>query len=117
MTAIVPAPSHALREQKVPSVMNAAPTHASPRYARKRVRGGPENSTSTSTANDPKAAKIDVCGCPMTLTAKAKTAGITIAARAAVFSAARSSTARDDTSAHDARTEGAEYAELPLPAR
>src|SRR5438552_18594640 len=79
--------------------MNAAPTQASPRYAKKRVRGGPENSTSTSTANDPKAAKIEVCGCWMTLSASAKTAGITIAARAALFSAARSGTARDDTSA------------------
>src|SRR4029077_8738630 len=41
----------------------------------------------TSSANDPNAAKIDVCGCWITLSANAKTAGITIAARAALFSA------------------------------
>ncbi len=38
-------------------------------------------------ANEPKAAKIDVCGWAITLSAKAKTAGMTIAARAALFSA------------------------------
>jgi hypothetical protein len=78
--------------------MNKKPTHASPRYARKRVRDGPPSWISTSIANDPKAAKIDVCGFPIALSASAKTAGITIAARAALFSAAIS-TAGDDTSA------------------
>ena len=97
--AIAPVASHGLREQRVPSVMNAAPTHPSPRYATKRVRGGPPNSASTSIANDPKAAKIEVCGCPITLSANANTAGMTIAARAALFSAAMSSTVGDDTSA------------------
>ena len=82
----------------MPSVMKVAPTHPSPRYARKRVRGGPRNSASTSIANDPKAAKIEVCGCPITLSANAKTAGMTIAARAALFSAAMFSTVGDDTS-------------------
>jgi hypothetical protein len=91
-TAIAPVASHGSREQRVPSVMKAAPTDASPRYATRRVRGGPPNSTSTRIANDPKAAKIDVCGCAMTLSANAKTAGMTIAARAALFSAARSGT-------------------------
>src|SRR5205823_3837170 len=60
---------------------------------------GPPNSTRTSIANDPNAAKMDVCGWSITLSASAKTAGMTIAARAALFSAARSGTARDDTSA------------------
>jgi hypothetical protein len=41
------------------------------------------------------------------LSASAKTAGMTIAARAALFSAGRSATAGDDTSAPDAG-EGAE---------
>src|SRR2546421_5966679 len=90
-----------------------APTHPSPRYARKRVRGGPPNSTNTSIANDPNAAKIDVCGCPITLSASAKTAGMTIAARAALFNAARSATAGDDTSPPDPWTKGAEDAEQP----
>src|SRR3977135_3456403 len=79
--------------------MKAAPTQPSPTYATKRFRGGPANSTRTSIANDPKAARIDVCGCLITLSASAKTAGITIAARAALFSAAKSATAADDTSA------------------
>ena len=48
-------------------------------------------------ANDPKAAKSDVCGWPMTLSAKANTAGMTIAARAALLSAAEFSTAGDHT--------------------
>src|SRR5712671_2853312 len=89
-TAIAPAASHALREQSVPSVTNAAPTQASPRYATRRVRGGPVNSTNTSSANEPKAAKREVCGCPITLSANANTAGITIAARAALLRAATS---------------------------
>jgi hypothetical protein len=59
------------------------------------MRGRPPNSTSTSSANDPKAASSDVCGFWITLSASAKTAGMTIAARAAVFSAARSGTAAD----------------------
>ncbi len=70
--------------------MKAAPTHASARYATRRVCGGPANSTSTSIANEPKAAKSDVCGCSITLSANAKTAGMTIAARAALLSAALS---------------------------
>src|SRR5579862_5459947 len=48
-------------------------------------------------ANDPNAARIEVCGCAITLSASAKTAGMTIAARAALFSAERSATAVDDT--------------------
>jgi hypothetical protein len=50
-------------------------------------------STRTSSANEPNAAKSEVCGCPMTLSASAKTAGMTIAARAALLTAARSATA------------------------
>src|SRR5512132_2130990 len=73
--------------------MNAAPTDASPRYASKRVRGGPVNSTKTSRPNEPNAAKSDVCGFPITLSASAKTAGMTIAARAALLTAATSATA------------------------
>src|SRR3954451_20388696 len=40
-------------------------------------------------AIDPKAAKRAVCGFPITLLANAKTIGMTMAARAAVFSEAR----------------------------
>src|SRR5438445_5552202 len=68
------------------------------------MRHGPPNTTSTNSANDPKAAKIDVCGFPITLSASAKTAGITIAARAALFSAAMSGTGHDDTSISGAAT-------------
>jgi len=92
-TAIAPAASQACREQSVPSVMKATPTHASARYATRRVRGGPVNSTRTSSANEPKAAKSEVCGCPITLSAKANTAGMTIAARAALLTATLSPTA------------------------
>src|SRR6266545_2550477 len=60
-SAIAAAASHAFLEQSVPSVMNAAPTHASARYATRRVHGGPVNSTRTSSANEPNAAKSDVC--------------------------------------------------------
>jgi hypothetical protein len=77
--------------------MNKAPTQANPTYAKRRVRHGPPNSVSTRIAKAPKAAKIEVCGCPITLSASAKTAGMTIAARAALLSAARSATADDDT--------------------
>jgi hypothetical protein len=62
-TAIAPAASSGSREQSVPSVMKTAPTHASPAYAMRRLRGGPLNSANTSNANDPNAAMIDVCGC------------------------------------------------------
>src|SRR2546425_2972145 len=61
----------------------------------RRSRGGPLNSTSTSMANEPNAAMIDVCGCSITLSASAKTRGMTIAARAALFSAARFGTGAD----------------------
>ena len=63
----------------------------------RRLRVGPLNSENTSNANEPKAAMIDVCGCWITLSASAKTRGMTIAARAALFSAAMSGTGRDDT--------------------
>src|SRR2546430_6866604 len=104
-SVMAPAASHGSLEQSVPRVMKAAPTQASPRYASKRARGPPVNSTSTSSANEPKAAKSDVCGFPMTLSASAKAAGITIAARAALFSAA-GSTAGDDTPASCTAREG-----------
>src|SRR5258707_73315 len=55
---------------------------------------GPVKSTSTSIANDPKAANVAVCGSPITLSAKAKTAGMTIAARVACLSAARPGSVR-----------------------
>jgi hypothetical protein len=45
-------------------------------------------STNTSIATDPKAAKIVVWGSPITLSANATTTGMTIAARAALLSAA-----------------------------
>jgi hypothetical protein len=54
-----------------------------------RLRGGPPNEASTSMANDPNAANSAACGSAITWSANAKTAGITIAARAALFSEAR----------------------------
>src|SRR5258705_3779083 len=65
----------------------------------RRLRGGPLNSANTSNANEPNAAMIDVCGCWITLSANAKTSGMTIAARAALFSAARFGTGADHTPA------------------
>src|SRR5207244_818251 len=65
-TPVAPAASHASREQSVPSAISTTPTAARARYATRRVRHRPPNSTSTSTANDPNAAKSDVCGFPMT---------------------------------------------------
>jgi hypothetical protein len=52
------------------------------------LRIGPVKSTSTSIAKEPKAAKVAVCGFPITLSANAKTAGMTMAARAALRRAA-----------------------------
>jgi hypothetical protein len=54
-----------------------------------RLRGGPLNEASTSIANEPKAANSAVCGWPITWSANANTAGITMAARAALFSETR----------------------------
>ncbi len=54
-----------------------------------RLRGGPLNEARTSIANDPNAANSAVCGWPITWSANAKTAGITMAARAALFSETR----------------------------
>src|SRR4051812_28801010 len=53
------------------------------------MRHGPPKSTSTSIEMPPNAATSVVCGCPMTPSANAKTAGTTIAARAALFKANR----------------------------
>src|SRR6266581_997706 len=55
---------------------------------------GPVKSTSTNNANDPKAANVAVCGSPITLSAKAKTAGMTNDARVACISAARPGSVR-----------------------
>src|SRR6478736_555166 len=68
----------------------------------RRLRVGPLNSENTSSANEPKAAMIDVCGCWITLSASAKTRGMTIAARAALFSAAMFGTGADHTPASGA---------------
>jgi hypothetical protein len=87
MSAIAPVAIHSFLEQRVPSVMFAAPTTASDAYAIKRLRIGPPNSTSTSIAKEPNAANVATCGLPITLSANANTAGITIAARAALRSA------------------------------
>src|SRR5580693_10233868 len=54
-----------------------------------RLRGAPLNEARTSIANDPNAANSAVCGWRITWSANAKTAGITMAARAALFSEAR----------------------------
>jgi hypothetical protein len=89
-TAIAAAASHGSREHNVPMTMFTAPTQPSRAYAANRVRAGPLKSARTSIANDPNAAKMVVCGLPMTWSANAKTAGITIAARAAALSEASS---------------------------
>src|SRR2546430_4635034 len=94
---MAPAARAAFREQIVPRVMKAAPTPASARYANRRARHGPRISVSTRMANDPKAAKSDVCGWPMTLSAKANTAGMTIAARAPLLTAPELSAAPEHT--------------------
>ncbi len=52
----------------------------------KRLIGGPLKSTSTSIAKEPKDAKTAACGCWISWEATAKAAGMTIAARAALFS-------------------------------
>jgi uncharacterized membrane protein YeaQ/YmgE (transglycosylase-associated protein family) len=104
-TAMEPAASQAFREQSVPSVTNVAPTRASARNAANRVRQEPSNSTSTSIANDPKAANSDTWGCSTTLSANAKTAGITIAARAAFLNAVTSTGKRS----YDGPERGAEH--------
>ncbi len=74
--------------------MFAAPTQASTTYATNRLRDGPVKSTNTSIATDPNAAKIAVWGSWITLSAMAKTAGMTIAARAALFSEASCGSSR-----------------------
>src|SRR5207244_6532685 len=56
-----------------------------PRYATRRFRHGPPKSASTRIANEPNAERNVVCWSRITLSANAKTAGITIAARAACF--------------------------------
>src|SRR5439155_12630059 len=58
-----------------------------------RARREPPKSASTSIANDPNAAKVAVWGSWIALSATAKTAGMTIAARAALLSELRSGSA------------------------
>jgi hypothetical protein len=70
-------------------------TDAREREVRDEASPRPVNSTRTSSANEPKAAKSEVCGCPITLSAKANTAGMTIAARAALLTATLCPTALD----------------------
>src|SRR5207245_1822726 len=80
----------ALREQTVPKAISGKPSPASVRYAVTRLAGEPSKSARTRIENDPKAEKMVVCGLPMTLSANANTAGMKMAARAALLSEARS---------------------------
>src|SRR5437879_6524023 len=89
-TAIAQAAAAALREQTVPSAISGKPTPASDRYAVRRRAREPANSARTSIENDPNAEKMVVCGLPMTLSANANTAGMKMAARAALLSEVRS---------------------------
>src|SRR5271163_1740905 len=89
-TAIVTAASQAVWETNVPRQINAQHATTSVAWLRRRSSIGPRKSTITSIANDPNAANNAVVASPITSSQNAKTAGITIAARPARRSAARS---------------------------
>ncbi len=85
---------HALRERACRGTTNARPRRASAACACRRSRIGPPKSTSSSIANEPNAANVATTGLPITLSPSANIAGITIAARPARRSAARSRSRR-----------------------
>src|ERR671919_371748 len=89
-TAMPATASHGVSEPAVPRVIRTTPAAVRLTYAASRLRDGPSKRASTRMANDPNAANRVVSGSWMTPSAKANTAGITIAARAALFSAGRS---------------------------
>jgi hypothetical protein len=83
-TAIAAAASQAEREASVPRQTNTAPTAANAACACSRLRIGPPNSTSSTSANEPNAAKVATVGLPITFVPSANMPGITTAARAAL---------------------------------
>ena len=68
--------------------MSTQQATASVAWLRSRSRIGPTKSTSSSIANEPKAAKVATTGFPITSVPSAKSAGMTIAVRPARRSAA-----------------------------
>ena len=85
---IARAPSQGERDTTVPTQMKTAPVAASAACACSRARIGPPKSTSSSSANDPKAAKVATVGFRSTWVPKANMAGMTRAPRPARRSAA-----------------------------
>ena len=82
-SAIAIAASHAEREASVPRHTNTPPATASAACACSRSRIGPGKSTSSSIANEPKAANVANAGLPITRSPSANIAGMTSAARPA----------------------------------
>jgi hypothetical protein len=89
-TAIVVAASQALWETNVPSEINTQHATTSVAWFRRRLSIGPRKSVIINIANDPKAAISTDVVSPITWSQNAKTAGITMAARPARRSPARS---------------------------
>ena len=89
-SAIAIAASHGSRDARVPTHTRTPPASASVACDCSRSRIGPLKSTSTSVAKDPKAANVATLRLPMTRSPSANSDGMTIAARAARRSAARS---------------------------
>ena len=87
-SAMATAASQSLREASVARQTNAPPASASAACACQRSRIVPPKSTSTSRANDPKAANVAISGFPITSFVMANRIGITIAVRAARRNAA-----------------------------
>ena len=88
-SAIAATASQVVFEASVAMQTNTAPVTASAAWARSRERIGPAKSTNRSIANEPKAAKVDSVGLPITTLPSANIAGITSAVRAARRSAFR----------------------------
>jgi hypothetical protein len=86
-SAIPAAASQALRLASVPRQMNAPHVKARAACACSRSRIGPLKSTSSSIANEPKAANVATSGFPIHLSPMAKSDGMTIAVRVARRSA------------------------------
>ena len=89
-SAIAIAASQGSRDARVPTQTRTPPASASVACDCSRSRIGPLKSTSTSVAKDPKAANVATLRLPMTRSPSANSDGMTIAARAARRSAARS---------------------------
>ena len=81
--------SHTVPATSAPATTSTAPATASATCAWSRRRIEPEKSTSSSIANEPKAAKTATIGSPTTSLPIAKAAGMAIAVRAARRSATR----------------------------